>query len=373
MYEHLWSTGPRRFLGVFSAVLAILFVQGCSDPTTSTTRPNCVGPQCTPDEGHQDVSSDLLFPDTPVSDAVDGSSGELPWDTADDCLGPVNSCGGCATLPGVRGEACGPCVDGLWVCNGPDDLVCAGPSDPIAFYTDGDRDGFGNPLIPVVERCEAPSDYYTTNDLDCDDTRPSVNPDADEVCNGLNDDCDDETDEPPEDSEGCTDACCDDGVVCENGRCLIVCDGTRCGRDFGHCCGDGEICYAETCVDDDDGCEFNEDCPVGEFCEQTLGICITRDVIPECIFRPPTGDFDPRLDCRWTTAGLTVTPNRNDVVATPVVMNLTDDNDDGETDPNDIPDIAGRYTGIPHSGFHWLHTFIDQIFNQLLKLGSRQF
>ena len=61
----------------------------------------------------------------------------------------------------------------------------------------------------------------------------------------------------------------------------------------------------------------------------------------ECVFVPPAGEFSPQVECAWTEPA----PNgpyasRDDVVMTPVVVNLTDDNGDGQVDTNDIPDIA---------------------------------
>jgi hypothetical protein len=57
------------------------------------------------------------------------------------------------------------------------------------YYHDSDRDGFGNSeesrqlcgIIPIE---------YVWNDLDCDDTDASINPDATEVCDEVDNDCD---------------------------------------------------------------------------------------------------------------------------------------------------------------------------------------
>ncbi len=61
----------------------------------------------------------------------------------------------------------------------------------------------------------------------------------------------------------------------------------------------------------------------------------------ECIFIPPPGDFAPGLDCAWNgPSAAQPYQNYNDVVMTPVVVNLTDDNADNAVDLDDIPDIA---------------------------------
>ncbi|MBI5529366.1 MAG: VCBS repeat-containing protein [Deltaproteobacteria bacterium] len=57
-----------------------------------------------------------------------------------------------------------------------------------------------------------------------------------------------------------------------------------------------------------------------------------------CIYRPPVGTFNPALAWEWTGSG--VLPEMNEVIALPVVMNMTDDNHDGVVDHKDIPDVA---------------------------------
>ncbi len=83
-------------------------------------------------------------------------------------------------------------------CNGQDD-DCDGEVDEddavnaSDWYADLDGDHFGDPDA-ATQACQAPADHVG-NALDCDDTDPAVNPDADELCNGVDDDCDGLTDE----------------------------------------------------------------------------------------------------------------------------------------------------------------------------------
>ena len=56
------------------------------------------------------------------------------------------------------------------------------------YYLDEDGDGFGNPEN-AIEDCK--TDGYSEQSNDCDDTNPEINPDADEVCDGVDNDCDD--------------------------------------------------------------------------------------------------------------------------------------------------------------------------------------
>ncbi len=88
---------------------------------------------------------------------------------------------------------------GTEVCNGIDD-DCSGSADDelkAPWYPDDDGDGFGD-AGGMSLTCD-PEEGWVDNDEDCDDGSDAVNPDADEICNGVDDDCDDETDE--EDAE----------------------------------------------------------------------------------------------------------------------------------------------------------------------------
>jgi len=61
----------------------------------------------------------------------------------------------------------------------------------------------------------------------------------------------------------------------------------------------------------------------------------------DCLFIPDPGQFEPALDCEWTgPAPGSPYQALDDVVSTPVVINLTDDNNDLLVNTNDIPDIA---------------------------------
>jgi hypothetical protein len=82
-------------------------------------------------------------------------------------------------------------------CNGLDD-DCDGDTDEeavdaLAWYLDADDDHFGDPAS-VTWSCAVVSGHRTEGG-DCDDNDPAINPDADEVCNGVDDDCDGDTDE----------------------------------------------------------------------------------------------------------------------------------------------------------------------------------
>ncbi|MBD3320849.1 MAG: hypothetical protein GF350_07125, partial [Chitinivibrionales bacterium] len=70
-----------------------------------------------------------------------------------------------------------------------------------------------------------------------------------------------------------------------------------------------------------------------------------------CTSEFPIGMFNPVLEWHW--GGSEVESSANQVVCTPVVGQLTDDNGDGSIDENDIPDIvfaSHEYPGHPNKG-----------------------
>lgn len=65
-----------------------------------------------------------------------------------------------------------------------------------------------------------------------------------------------------------------------------------------------------------------------------------QDAEPTCT-STPSGKFNPGIECRWDGPPLgDPYAGYDDVVSTPVVINLTDDNTNGQVDLGDIPDIA---------------------------------
>ena len=60
-------------------------------------------------------------------------------------------------------------------------------ADGLSWYADDDGDGFGDPDDRVVSDVEPAG--YVEDGSDCDDTDPSVSPDAIEMCDGVDNDC----------------------------------------------------------------------------------------------------------------------------------------------------------------------------------------
>jgi hypothetical protein len=83
------------------------------------------------------------------------------------------------------------------LCDGIDNN-CDGKTDDLpvfTFFADTDGDGFGNALASL-DTCQnnAPTGFVTDN-TDCDDTNGQVNPDAQEIIDGIDNNCDGKVDD----------------------------------------------------------------------------------------------------------------------------------------------------------------------------------
>jgi hypothetical protein len=136
-----------------------------------------------------------------------GALGETQWwaDIDNDGWGDLNQAILACTQPAGRVNNAGDCDDTNSAirpradesCNNIDDdcngLVDDNANDESTFYADFDQDGYGNPAFNQ-DACSEPAGY-TTNQDDCNDLLVAVNPDADELCNGMDDNCDGQTDD----------------------------------------------------------------------------------------------------------------------------------------------------------------------------------
>ncbi len=157
---------------------------------------------CEPPEGAVSVGGDCDDTDTAYHPGADESDCTDPEDY--NCDGSV----GYADADGDGYPACEECddsdaaisPDAVEVCDGVDNDCDSLTDDEdevdaaslSTFYADADGDGFGD-AESTTAACEAPSGYVDPSEqttTDCDDTDAAINPDADEVCDGVDNDCD---------------------------------------------------------------------------------------------------------------------------------------------------------------------------------------
>ena len=164
-----------------------------------------------------DDSQNTINPSMPeycnsIDDNCDGNIDEdtavdaLMWyaDTDNDSFGDTNSSTLSCNQPAGYVQNDNDCNDNntainpsaIEVCNTLDD-DCDGSIDENTigaptWYLDADNDNFGNPNVSV-QQCSAPNGFVVDN-TDCNDGITTVNPNADEYCNGIDDDCDGQVD-----------------------------------------------------------------------------------------------------------------------------------------------------------------------------------
>lgn len=76
-----------------------------------------------------------------------------------------------------------------------DDIIGADTEGAVAWWYDGDGDGFGDEFGTPIYFCSAPFEGFSQSDQDCNDGSATTAPGAQELCNGEDDDCDGDYDE----------------------------------------------------------------------------------------------------------------------------------------------------------------------------------
>lgn len=131
---------------------------------------------------------------------------------------------------------------------------------------------------------------------------------------------------------------CQLGEVCEVGVCHKDCGagGVRCSNPE-VCCKSGDICYLDACTTPGQACTAGSPdggtgagsaclpavCPSGQYCESSIGKCLPLTTTGTCEYRPPTGQFSPKV--KWAWSGSSSLPTYNQIMMTPVVADLDGD------------------------------------------------
>jgi hypothetical protein len=306
----------------------------------------------------------------------------------------------------------GPCGQGITLCDAEGKLTCtplAQASPEVCDGVDNNCDGFvdNNPTdvdlpcptgLPGV--CSAGQTSCLQGKLQCSQLLLATP----ETCDGVDNDCDGQVDEGIADLTCGLGECANQVTACVDGKpqtCTPkpfsqeVCDGKdndcdgqtdednvccpvaqRCASA---CCNAGDVCSFQQCVKPGSLCYATEDCAANEYCEFSLGTvnnpppgcqgsqqktgkCLPKPPTcgggqqpgdpPQCVlkceYKPPAPKFEPALKYAW--GGITTSPFTSDVMMTPLVIQLDDDDCDGKVTERDIPEIvfttfaSGQYT-----------------------------
>jgi hypothetical protein len=79
---------------------------------------------------------------------------------------------------------------------------------------------------------------------------------------------------------------------------------------------------------------------MGDVCDPPLTFRTGGSSDSNCRYTPPPRQFQPADEWSWSPGPMTPSPEKDQVMSTPAVINLTDDNGDGAVDRNDVPDVV---------------------------------
>ena len=311
----------------------------CGDATV------CVGGICYDEDTdvHEqclDCRPDQVCRDNRCYDATDFCATCAPDEKCDgsSCIPLSNPCLGCSAEESCVAKSCVPCEH--TVCAG----VCCAEGDVCDLYTQR----CAMPNYDGRSPCNGfycPSDYVCSErgscERQCDDGRKGCS--YNQICCQEGYACHDNTycrivcDDPAAMcGEVGHETCCASDQVCFENACHIACDadtGTRCGKNYEYCCDNAtEVCVYGKCLvpTSDEACETERDCDVWSSCDASTKRCVSALEIEEpCTYTPPIGEFKPVKKWHY----------QDNVLGSPIVINLTDDNGDNKVNEKDIPEV----------------------------------
>ncbi len=223
------------------------------------------------------------------------------------------------------------------VCN-QDILECGRASDCDESRVCGDEcceDGYlceeGECRINCegADRCGANQDFCCDVTEVCEENKCKVRCDGGTRCGMLEELC-----------------CVGETPDCLNNVCVAACPGSRCGKNSELCCdAETEVCMFDKCIEHGRECTKSNMCKFDEICEDTVNYCINEDYFESsCQVFPEFTEFKALEQWHWPNVlpgGVPSTePDYIQVIVTPLAANLTDDDDDGVIDENDVPDVV---------------------------------
>ena len=155
-----------------------------------------------------DDTSSMTGPDAAVDTMVDPDGDAISPDGGD-------ACGGCADgeVCDADAEECVECTEDdhctgdKGVCDtDTNTCVACEPGMQKDWYPDSDGDGFGDSEADPETACAKP-DGKVENSGDCDDGDKAINPDAEEVCDGVDQNCNGTADQDEEEKNITPGAC----------------------------------------------------------------------------------------------------------------------------------------------------------------------
>ncbi|MBK9636630.1 MAG: putative metal-binding motif-containing protein [Bacteroidetes bacterium] len=208
----VWSASACGDLLTGAAVLVAANDDSSGSPYNSYARAHCLTPGQTyyiQVDGYGTTTNSgfgLRIDDFGPADASFGGIGATVCENAGLVTLTPAVAGGTFSGTGVSGNSFDPALaaagfhtitytlGGLDICYSSNQTVEV-VTPTYTYYADVDGDTYGNAGSSILS-CEAAAPVgYSADATDCDDTNPSINPAATEICNSIDDDCDGLTDE----------------------------------------------------------------------------------------------------------------------------------------------------------------------------------